>query len=398
MSAIRPFTIDVNNETLDWITHRVKTAKIPSDITHPEGHEWDDGMPSSVLEDLKNFWSTQYDWRQVEARLNSTFKMFKVELTEGDETIDLHFVHHRSPREDAVPLIFAHGWPGNFTEVKSLLSLTDPSDPKQQAFHIVAPTIPGFRPGFSIARIARVYHKLMVTLGYKHYVAQGGDWGSFILRSVAIQYPEAVVGLHINFPAAPIPSPLKNPITLFWLAIGWLTPEEKKRINRIKWFFEEESGYSKIQGTKPQTISHALLDSPIGMLAWIREKINAGVEPDYVWDKEEVITWTILYLLADSAGAARIYKAANAKTLAEEVLNPKISRQVAFGISSFPQEIAYMTRWWAEACVAENITYWKMHDKGGHFPAVEVPDRLLEDILGFVKSIPVERRSLLSGQ
>ncbi|TFK26520.1 epoxide hydrolase domain-containing protein [Coprinopsis marcescibilis] len=403
MSAlIKPFKIEVASDTLDWITHRVKTARVIPDVIHPKGEEWNDGIPSSVMGDLQTYWANEYDWRKVEARLNEIYKMFTVDLEDGDETINLHFVHHRSDRKDAIPLLFAHGWPGNFTEVENLLTLANPSDPNQQAFHIVAPSLPGFtfssapkKPDFGLPRIARIYHRLMVALGYKHYVAQGGDWGSLVLRSVALQYPEAVVGLHINFPIALPPSPLKNPLALFWLAIGWLSPEEKRRIERMKWFLTEENGYSRIQGTKPQTISFGLLDSPIGLLAWIREKMQNAVEPDYVWDKERVITWTMFYLLQNSSGTARLYKAGGPQSMRRDILQNKISSQVAFGASSFPYDIGFLTKWWAQASLADNITFWKVQDKGGHFPSVEVPELLIKDILDFVHTIPVERKKLL---
>ena len=237
----------------------------------------------------------------------------------------------------------------------------------------------------------------MLTLGYKHYVAQGGDWGSIILRSVALQHPEAVVGLHINFPVAPPPKITKNPLGLLYLAMGWLTEEEKKQGKRFQWF-QKDNGYSKIQGTRPQTISHALMDSPIGMLSWIREKMYLASDDGFEWDKELTITWTMIYFLSQSSGQARIYKSAT-PTLMAEVLSKKISREVAFGISVFPRDVAFMTKWWADAVIAENITFWRTHPKGGHFPSVEVPDLLAADLTEFVQSrIPEERKKLLFEQ
>jgi pimeloyl-ACP methyl ester carboxylesterase len=249
----------------------------------------------------------------------------------------------------------------------------------------------------SVPQIARLYHKLMLTLGYKHYVGQGGDWGSLILRSMALQHPEAMVGLHINFPVAPAPKVTKNPLGLLYLAMGWLTEEEKRQGERFQ-MFQKDNGYSKIQGTRPQTISHALSDSPIGMLAWIREKLFMGSEDYYDWDKELMITWTMIYLLSHSSGHARIYKAAT-DTLVPEVLEKKISGEVALGISMFPKDVAFMTRWWAEAVIAEKVTFWRVHDKGGHFPSVEVPALLTMDLTEFVQfQIPEERKKLLYGQ
>lgn len=400
MSVPKPFTINVSPETLDWVTDRVKTARIIPDVQHPKGKEWDDGIPTSTMQELVDYWRDEFDWRKVEERLNSTFKMFTVDIEEGGETLNVHFVHHKSTREGAIPLIYAHGWPGNFLEVENLLKLTEPEDPKQQAFHIVAPSIPGFvfssapkAPAFSVGRIASVYHKLMQTLGYNQYVGQGGDWGSFILRSMAISFPDACAGIHLNFVLAIPPSPLKNPLTLLWLALRWFTPEEKTKLARMQWWMKDESGYSKIQGTKPQTISYALMDSPIGMLAWIREKIEGLVDPDFVWSKEVVITWTMLYLLSGSAGHARIYK--QATVLKGEVLDKAISKDVAFGASCFPRDVGYIPRWWAQVGIAENIVFWREHKKGGHFPAVECSDVLTADFLEFVETIKGKRRQAL---
>lgn len=226
----------------------------------------------------------------------------------------------------------------------------------------------------------------MVTLGYTHYVGQGGDWGSFILRAIALDHPEACLGIHLNFIMALPPSPLQHPLTILWLLLRWFTPDQKRRMQRMQWWSKDEAGYSQIQGTKPQTIAHALQDSPVGMMAWIRDKIQHLSEPDFAWDKELVITWTVLYLLPQTAGSCRIYKEGMAR-VQEEVLDRKISKRVAFGFSAFPKDIGYLPKWWVEATMAENVTFWREHDKGGHFPSVERGDVLLADIRDFVETI-----------
>ncbi|KAJ3869545.1 epoxide hydrolase domain-containing protein [Lentinula novae-zelandiae] len=395
MSSPKPYKLDVSSDFLSWVTDRVNTARIIPDITHPAGEEWEYGIPTAAMEPLVEYWKSSFDWRKMEKQINETFNMYTIDLEEAGEVISLHFVHHRSDRPNAIPLIFAHGWPGNFTEVEHLLKLTAPEDPDAQPFHIVAPSIPGFtlssspsKPGFGLSKIANVYHKLMLKLGYETYLGQGGDWGSFILRSVALQHPSSLVGLHINFPVTLPPKPLANPTTLFWLAIRYFSPEESKRLKRMQWFLKNESGYSQIQRTKPQTISFALQDSPIGMLAWIREKIHLATEEDYVWNADTVLTWTMLYLISGSAGSARIYKEA----ISEEggtnfVLGTKISKGVAVGVSSFPRDVGYATKWWAEATLAETIVTWRENDKGGHFPSVECPDTLITDVQEWVKAV-----------
>ncbi|KAJ7593115.1 epoxide hydrolase domain-containing protein [Mycena floridula] len=399
MSVPKPFTVNPPQETVDWISQRVKTARIIPDVTFKQGSEWDHGTPSYVMEELVEYWRTEYDWKKVEAKINSTYQMFTVDLTEGDEVINLHFVHHPSSRENAVPLLFCHGWPGNFTEVEEMLKLAEPEDPEAQAFHVVAPSIPGFtfssapkKPNFSIARTANIYYKLMETLGYPKFVGQGGDIGSFILRSMACQFPDQVIGIHLNFIISTPPSPFKHPLTLLWLALRWFTPSEKAALKRLLWFQKEQTGYMKIQGTKPQTVSYGLMDSPVGMLAWIREKIQLATEPDYVWDKEVIITWVTLYLLSGNASNARIYKDGGI----EEVMKQVVPKQVAFGGSCFPMDVGFIPRWWAQVSVAQNIIFWRENTKGGHFASLEVPDLLKLDFLEFYSKIPTERRNLLT--
>lgn len=245
-------------------------------------------------------------------------------------------------------------------------------------------------------RIGAVYHELMQKLGYRQYMAQGGDWGSFIVRSMAQAHPEACLAAHVNMLMALPPKPTQNPLTLLWLVLRWFSADEKKRLGRMMWWMEDESGYSKIQGTKPQTISIALLDSPVGMLAWLRDKLEQLIEPGYVWDKEMVITWTMLYLLSESSWHARIYKESIPK-LREQVMEKAIGKEVAFGASCFPYDVGYVPRWWAQTTVASNIVFWKEHTSAGHFPSVERPDLLKGDIWEFVGSLPEQTRRRLQG-
>lgn len=162
----------------------------------------------------------------------------------------------------------------------------------------------------------------------------------------------------------------------------------------MQWWMKEETGYSKIQATKPQTVSYALQDSPIGMLAWICEKLECLVEPDFVWEDEVVVTWTMLYILSGSASNARIYKEGTA-TMKEEVMVRRIMKDVAFGVSCFPHDVGYIPRWWAKVTVAENIVFWREHDQGGHFPSIECSDLLVGDFREFVEAIPGERLGVL---
>ncbi|KAL1705007.1 Alpha/Beta hydrolase protein [Schizophyllum commune] len=399
-----PFKIQVSDEKLGWINERVRTANIIPDVEHAEGKEWEDGVSSSVANEYAEFWRNGYDWRAEEARINATFDMFTVPIEEGGETIQLHFVHNRSKQPSAVPLLFAHGWPGNFMEVSSrglqvenLLKLTEPEG-DFPGFHIVAPSIPGFTfssspksQSFTLGSVASIYHKLMKILGYDHYLLQGGDWGSLITRIMAIQHPEACVGIHLNFLVAGLPSPLSEPITTIRFATGYFANTLRLELGK-KWVMGSESGFSKIQATKPQTISYALLDSPIGMLAWILDKLRALSTPGYEWDKTQVITWTITYLLSDSSGHARIYKYAR-RNMEKEVLGKLIPSEVAFGASAFPHDPAYAPQWLVNARIAKNIVFYNdSHKVGGHFPSVELPDVFIADLKKFVGKVKASSR------
>ncbi|KAK7029511.1 hypothetical protein VNI00_014544 [Paramarasmius palmivorus] len=402
MTEPQPFLVSVQPTVLQWISERLSTARIVPEINHAPTREWEDGTPVNVLAELVDFWKTTFDWREVEKELNQKFKMFTLDMEEAGEVLSVHFVHHRSPRHDALPLLFLHGWPGNFTEVEAFLELTDPTDANAQAFHVVAPSLPGFafssapnNPGFGASRMAGLFHKLMNKLGYTHYIGQGNDIGSFILRSMAIQFPRSCVAIHLNYIIAMPPSPTSHPYTLFWLMLQWFTPEEKKAIDRMKQNFEKGFGYAQIQGTKPQTLSYGLMDSPIGMLAWIRDKMHDLVDPSFEWDKKMVITWVMLYLVAGNSGAFRVYKENMDQEEVKKVMDTKVPREVMFGYSHFPWDVGYITRWWAEAMVADNIVYWKEHSSGGHFASVECSDVLVKDFVEFCNLIRGDRRELL---
>lgn len=245
-----PFKIAVPDDTLDWINSRVTTSRITVGFPNYPADAWDLGLPHSILAAIVEYWKTKYNWREIEARINASLTQFTVPISHAGEDLTLHFVHHRSSSPTAIPLLFAHGWCGSFLEVGPIIeSLTNPLD-GEQAFHVVAPSIPGFAfsspplaPGYSWGKMAEVYHKLMSeVLGYKKYVGQGGDWGSIILRVLALQRPESLVGLHLNMLVCKPPSVWKKPVALFSLASGWYTQAEKEKMERAMWWFREESG------------------------------------------------------------------------------------------------------------------------------------------------------------
>lgn len=344
-----PFKINVSDELLSFINERVVTARIPPGLKLPEEDAWAYGVPPQTMSRLQSYWTTQYDWRATEARINAHLKMFTLPIQHGGEELAMHFVWHQSEREGAIPLLFQHGWPGNFLEVDRIIDdLVAPTDPAQQAYHVVAPSLPGFvfssrsqRPEFALGDMAAVNHKLMLALGYDTYMAQGGDWGSMIVRIMGTFYPESCVAVHVNMIAARPPSIWRHPLQLLYL-IAWAPLQGKdSTFTRMMWWLKEESGYLEIQGTKPQTLSYALVDSPMGMLAWIRDKVQHLVGDDFVLEDEEIITWAMLYLIPGTAGHAEIYKNAKEKkkmeSLQKDSLGKTLSREVDFGASIFPK-------------------------------------------------------------
>ena len=313
MAQPKPFKIAVPDEQLQWINDRVATARIPPGKDLPPSTLWKSwGLPSAYAQQLHHYWTTKYDWRAVEAQINVDLKMFTLPIPhrhDGEtEDVTLHFVHHRSPRDGAIPLLFLHGWPGSFLEVRPLIKfLTHPEDPKQQAFHVVAPSLPGY--GFSSypskpcgpADMAEMVYTLMQRLGYPQFIIQGGDWGSMIARIVPIRHPEACRAIHTNMVVAAAPSPIWNPLDLARVILAFatkgrvgVTKFEWDMLARMRWWMDAESGYSAIQGTKPQTVNYALADSPLGMCCWLRDKVQFLVEDDFEWEDEEVITWAMV--------------------------------------------------------------------------------------------------------
>ncbi|TVY28439.1 putative epoxide hydrolase [Lachnellula hyalina] len=403
-----PFKINISESLLSFISHRVSTARIPSGFDHLPGEEWAYGPPPSVMAHLKEYWTNTYDWRAVEARINGHLTMFTLPIKEGSDEIEMHFVHHRSEREGAIPLLFQHGWPGSFLEVDKIIDLlTTPSDPTAQAYHVVAPSIPGFTfssapksPGFNLKNMASINNNLMHSLGYFKYMVQGGDWGSMIARVMVNDYPESCIAIHVNMLLASPPVWYKQPLS--WLQFltwaTWTAGNENGMLGRAMWWMKKEGGYMEIQGTKPQTISYALADSPFGMLAWIRDKLEHLIDDDFTFDDETAITWAMLYIIPQNSAHAHIYtnfKGEKQSELHTYLLSKKIPSNVDFGVSIFPKEVSNVPRFWAEACLGKKIVFWKEHAKGGHFPAVERPEVLVEDVRAFTKAVEKGRMAEL---
>lgn len=386
MTSPTPFKIAVSDDFLAATKSKLEAARFPGELDLPSGEKWSYGTPVATVKSLVTYWKDSFDWRKVEARLNE-MPQFTADVKAPDsESIELHFVHKKSTRPGAIPLLFIHGWPGNFSEVEKILPLlTDPTDAGAQAYHVVAPSLPGFvfssaprNPGFDLLAIGATLNQLMLDLGYATYVAQGGDWGSFLSRVLGTKHSAHCMAIHVNMFVAPPPSKY-NPFEAVKYLAGGYTQQEITHLQETEHFLQNETGYQAIQNTKPQTLNYGLVDSPVAMLAWIREKLNTWTD-DYPWTADEILTWVMLYY-ATNQPATHIYK--ESKKLRGQVNAFRIL--VPVGVSIFPKELYKVPRSWAERIA--HVVSWKVHPEGGHFAATEKPEILVADFQEFMEKL-----------
>jgi epoxide hydrolase len=380
--AIDPFTIDIPNADLDDLRERLARTRFSQQL--PDAG-WDYGTDRDYLVELVSYWRDEYDWRRAEARLNS-FDNF---LTEIDGT-RVHFIHAPSPEPDAFPLIVTHGWPGSVVEFLEIIRpLADPrahgGDPAD-AFHVVCPSIPGYafsgpttERGWGPRRIADAWGALMAALGYERYGAQGGDWGSMISTQLGLADPAHVAGVHLNMIVAPPPGDLD---------FANLRDDEQAALGAMDYYSRVDSGYSKIQGTKPQTIGYPLDDSPAGLAGWIVEKFRTWSDCDgdveSVFTKDQLLDNVMLYWLTATAhSAGRLYYEAEQT----RGFMPEERPTVPFGVAVFPQEIIRSPRHWAEE--RYDIRHWNEMPRGGHFAAFEQPELLVDDVRDFFRALRI---------
>ncbi|HEY0451177.1 epoxide hydrolase family protein [Actinophytocola sp.] len=381
MSAeVFPFRIDVPDAELDDLRDRLARTRWPE----PEPVEdWSQGVPLAYLQELCEHWERRYDWRATEARLNA-LPQFRTEI----DGLGVHFLHVRSPHEDALPLILTHGWPGSIVEFEKVIGpLTEPADPAN-AFHVVCPSLPGYgfsdkpaEPGWTVQRIATAWRELMARLGYPRYGAQGGDWGTSITTSLAQQDAEHLVGIHLNPPiAAPDPGTFDD-----------LTDTERAALEALRHAGEHESGYSAEMSTKPQTVGYALTDSPAGLCAWIVEKFQSWTDcdglPENVLTREEMLDDITLYWLTrTAASSARLYWESIRQVTEWFTESTDDTVPVPTGCSIFPKEIPRPSRRWA-AKRYPDIRHWRELDRGGHFAAFEQPELFVEEVRTFFRLV-----------
>jgi pimeloyl-ACP methyl ester carboxylesterase len=376
---MRPFRIEVPDADLADLHERIDRTRWPEPATVAD---WSQGVPLDYARDLVDHWRRRYDWRRCEAELNA-LPQFTTPLDGGgDDSCRVHFLHVRSRHPGALPLLLTHGWPGSVVEFLDVLdALVDPPDPRD-AFHVVVPSLPGYgfsgKPeasGWGVERIATAWAQLMDRLDYERYGAHGGDWGATITSALGTGMPESLAGIHITLPLAARPPEGSVPP---------LTRAEEEDLADQRAFESHRSGYSAIQATRPQTLGYGLVDSPVAQCLWIVEKFwdwtDSAGPPENVIARDRMLDDVMLYWLPGTgASSARLYWEAFRRRRLDQV-------DVPTGITIFPKELWRLPRSWLERRYTD-LRHWSRPDVGGHFPALEQPDLLVDELRTFFRLV-----------
>jgi pimeloyl-ACP methyl ester carboxylesterase len=388
-TEIRPFRVEIPDEAIADLRRRIAATRWPSRELVADRSQ---GVQLATVQELTRYWATDYNWRMCEAKLN-TLSQFKTEIN----GVDIHFIHVRSPHENALPLIMTHGWPGSVVELLGAVGpLTDPTahgGRAEDAFHLVLPSLPGYgfsgtpaEVGWNVGHIAQAWAELMRRLGYTRYVAQGGDVGASVTDQLGRQAPEALAAIHMNLlvtalAGGPMPAD---------------TESERAALEQTKTFRASGYGYFLEQATRPQTIGYALLDSPVALAAWmldhdtdayykisrafVDKQTSGNLTRDNILDNISVY-----WLTGTGASAARSYwENGRAQALAAGQPPPPVT--VPVGFTTFPGEIFAAPRSWVEKGYS-TLTYYNEADKGGHFAAWEEPEVFAAEVRAAFKPL-----------
>ena len=394
-AAIRPFRISIPEEQLVDLRRRIAATRWPDRETVTDQSQ---GVQLGTVRELARYWATDHDWRKIEAKLNALPQF----ITEIDG-LDIHFIHVRSKHPNALPLIVTHGWPGSVIEqLKIIDPLSDPTahgGKAEDAFHIVIPSMPGYgfsgKPtstGWGPERMGRAWAELMKRLGYSSYVAQGGDWGAFVVDQMGLQAPAGLLAIHTNMPAT-VPADVDKALLAGAPAPSGLSAEERRAYEQLEKTFKQVA-YARIMGTRPQTL-YGIADSPVGLAAWLLDHNDADGQPAATvaaalnrkssstgeLTRDEILDNITLYWLTNTGvSASRLYWEYKGG-----FFNAKgVSIPVA--VSVFPGEQYHAPRSWTERAYPKLIHYNKV-DKGGHFAAWEEPQLFAAEVRAAFRSL-----------
>jgi pimeloyl-ACP methyl ester carboxylesterase len=393
--VIRPFHVDVPDEALTEMRRRIAATVWPERETVPNSSQ---GVQLATIQQLARYWATDYDWRTCEARLNALPQF----LTEIDG-LDIHFIHVRSTHDDALPLVVNHGWPGSVIEqlkiIDPLVNPTAHGGSASDAFHVVIPSMPGYgfsgKPtstGWGPERMGRAWAELMQRLGYTHYVAQGGDWGAFVVDQMGLQAPAGLLGIHTNMPAT-VPADVDTALQGGAPPPSGLSAEERRAYEQLVRTFQQVE-YAKYMAARPQTL-YGIADSPVGLAAWLLDHNDADDQPAAAivaalnrttsatgeLTRDEILDNITLYWLTNTGvSASRLYWEYKGG-----FFNAKgVSIPVA--VSVFPGEQYEAPRSWTEGAYS-GLIYYHQADKGGHFAAWEQPQLFAEELRAGFRSL-----------
>ncbi|MCX2922943.1 epoxide hydrolase family protein [Streptomyces sp. NEAU-W12] len=376
-TTVEAFPIEVDERELDRLARRLADTRWPDRETGP-----DQGPELERIRALCAHWATDYDWRRCEKDING-IGSFRTVL----DGVGVHFLHARSPEPSAMPLLLCHGWPGSILEFRHLVGpLTDPvahGGRAEDAFHVVIPSMPGFgfsdkptAPGWGVSRTAVAWIELMDRLGYREWVAQGGDWGSAVVEAISREVPEGLLGMHVNLPLV-FPTAQE---------IEEATPDEQRMLDKAERYRSVLDGYSREQATRPQTIGYSLADSPAGLAAWIytlfQDVTDSDGNPEAVVPRDEILDDIMMYWLPNAGpSSARLYWEARQEPGGVPGPNPTPA-----GFSIFPGEAVQASRRWIERRYS-NVLHYRRLDHGGHFAALEQPAVLTDEIRTTFRSL-----------
>ena len=390
-SDIELFQLFVSDDELEDLGRRLASPRWPADAP---GEPWAAGTDRAYLQELASYWRNQYDWRRQETALNS-FNHYTTTI-EGQR---IHFVHHAGRGASPLPLVMTHGWPGTFWEMlPAVRALSDPEangGVAADAFDVVVPSIPGFgfsaepAAGTDVVRTAELWVALMEKLGYPRFGAYGSDWGAGVTRALGARFPERLIGIH----TAGTPRRVQR---------DPLTDEEREYVSSVNRWSVEESGYQRIQETKPQTLAFGLTDSPVGLAAWLTEKLRSwsdcGGDVESRFSKDQILTLVSIYWHTRTIGTSARYYYANGLVGSSGARRARPEVAAAL-MGTAPIRVP---QGWAEFLgipgrtrpprsfvheLPANVTHWQVYDSGGHFPAFEEPEILVQDLRTFFKPL-----------